>query len=127
MATLIFLAGRQGSRFGAVIPKQYLSLGDKKIFDHSFEIFQKSPFIQEIIVICAPESFLFASPGNRRQDSASTQAFKKTTGETVLTHNSARPFIEEKYFPLLLEAIETVPFSLSYDQHHQKMRLKQHH
>lgn len=112
MASLIFLAGGQGTRFGTSTPKQYLSLNEKKIFDYSFEVFKKSSLISEIIVVCAseymelfPKDLKFAKPGKRRQDSVYS-GLLKTTGEIVLTHDSARPFVEEKYIPLLIEAIE---------------------
>lgn len=112
MTSLIFLAGGQGRRFAASTPKQYLSLCNKKIFDYSFEIFQKSPLISEIIVVCAPayqhlfpENVQFAIPGKRRQDSVYS-GLLKTTQEIVLAHDSARPFVEENYLSPLLEAIK---------------------
>lgn len=95
---------------GAPIPKQFLYLGNKPIALYSYELFSQIPEIAEIIVVCEPEyqNFFkkgpFAKPGKRRQDSVYS-GLQKTTQEIILTHDSARPFVEVKYLPLLIEAI----------------------
>lgn len=111
MTTLIFLAGGIGSRMGAPIPKQYLLLNHKPIALYSFETFSKCPLITEIVVVCEPEHqhffsgpVRFAKPGPARQDSVYS-GLLEATQEIVLTHDSARPFIESKYLPPLLEAV----------------------
>jgi len=111
MTTLILLAGGIGSRMGAPIPKQYLLLNHKPVALYSFETFSKSPLITEIVVVCEPEyqhffsgPVIFARPGPRRQDSVYS-GLLKATQEVVLTHDSARPFIESKYISPLLEAV----------------------
>lgn len=112
MASLIFLAGGRGSRMGNSLPKQYLDLNNQKIFLYSLKVFQKCPLIEEIVVVCEPEYeplfpniSLFAEPGKRRQDSV-YHGLLKTTKEIVLTHDSARPFVEEKALYDLMDAIE---------------------
>lgn len=111
MTTLILLAGGIGSRMGASIPKQYLLLNQKPIALYSLEIFEKCPLITEIVVVCEPEyqhffsgPVTFAKPGLRRQDSVYS-GLLKSTQEIVLTHDSARPFIESKYLKPLIEAV----------------------
>lgn len=110
MTSVILLAGGVGKRLGSSIPKQYLDLNQKPIALYSFEIFQNSPLIQEIVVVCEPEyeplfppNTLFARPGYRRQDSV-YQGLLKTKGELVLAHDSARPFIQSAYLAPLIDA-----------------------
>lgn len=113
MISLIFLAGGIGSRMGAPIPKQYLPLKGKPIALHSFELFIRIPEITEIVVVCEPEyqHFFshpgpFAKPGPRRQDSVYS-GLQKSTQEMIFTHDSARPFFEAKYIPLLIDAVRS--------------------
>lgn len=112
MITLIFLAGGVGSRMGASIPKQYLPLKGKPIALHSFEVFTQILEITEIVVVCEPEyqhlfsPAIFAKPGPRRQDSVYS-GLQKSTQEMIFIHDSARPFFEAKYVPLLIDAVKT--------------------
>lgn len=103
--TAIIVAGGIGTRMQADIPKQFLSLGDKPVARYSFDLFLSMPEIDEIVVVCAPEyqklfsaatkPIHFALPGERRQDSV-FNGLKATSPsqELVLTHDSARPFID---------------------------------
>lgn len=113
MITLIFLAGGTGSRIGARVPKQYLPLEGKPLALHSFDILRRVPEITEIIIVCEPEHqsyftypVLFATPGPRRQDSVYS-GLMKSSQEIIFIHDSARPFVEAKYIPPLLEAVRT--------------------
>ncbi len=100
--SLILLAGGSGSRMGLATPKVFLPLRRKAIILHSFDLFSSMKEITEIIVVCPkeqrslfPENTLFATPGKERQDSVQN-GFKKTTGEIILIHDGARPFITKK-------------------------------
>lgn len=111
MTTLILLAGGIGSRMGVPIPKQYLFLKNKPIALYSFDLFKTAPAITEIVVVCEPEyqhffsgPVTFAKPGPKRQDSVYS-GLLQSTQEIILTHDSARPFIELQYLPPLLEAV----------------------
>jgi 2-C-methyl-D-erythritol 4-phosphate cytidylyltransferase len=111
MTTVILLAGGIGSRMGSPLPKQFLLLNKKPIALHSFELFANHPLVKEIVVVCEPEyqhffsgPVKFAIPGPRRQDSVYS-GLLKSTQEIVLTHDSARPFLESKYLSPLLEAV----------------------
>ena len=48
----LLLAGGKGTRFGGVLPKQYLPLGDKPVLAHSLLTMEQS-FLDEILLICA--------------------------------------------------------------------------
>ncbi len=97
--SLILLAGGLGSRMGSNIPKVFLPLKNKAIILHSFDLFSSMKEISEIVIVCPkeyhhlfPQNTCFAPPGEERQDSVQN-GFRKTTGETILIHDGARPFI----------------------------------
>lgn len=107
--SLILLAGGNGTRMGSTIPKVFMPLKDRAIILHSFDLFSSMNEITEIIVVCPeayrssfPSETLFADPGKERQDSVES-GFKKTTGEIILIHDGARPFITKKEVLKLLE------------------------
>lgn len=99
----VLLSGGVGSRFGHDTPKQYLSLSDKPIALHSYELLVESALFHEVVVVCDAlyqELFkesgapLFAEPGKRRQDSlfSALQHISKETTH-ILVHDAARPFV----------------------------------
>lgn len=91
------------------IPKVFLPLKEKPIILHSYELFSSMEEIEEMIVVC-PEEFrfffpkdtLFADPGKERQDSVQN-GFAKSSGEFILIHDGARPFITRKEVQKLLK------------------------
>lgn len=50
--TAIILAGGVGKRMGQDLPKQFLNVNDKPIIIYTLETFQKSPLVDEILVVC---------------------------------------------------------------------------
>ncbi|QVL58129.1 MAG: 2-C-methyl-D-erythritol 4-phosphate cytidylyltransferase [Simkaniaceae bacterium] len=110
--SLILLAGGSGIRMGSTIPKVFLPLKNRAMILHSFKLFFSMKEIAEIVVVCPkeyhsyfPSNTLFAPPGKERQDSVEN-GFKKTTGEIILIHDGARPFIKkEDVLKLLKEGI----------------------
>ncbi|WP_194848053.1 2-C-methyl-D-erythritol 4-phosphate cytidylyltransferase [Candidatus Neptunochlamydia vexilliferae] len=119
--SLILLAGGRGTRMGTPIPKVFLPLKGKPIALHSFETFKAIDAIDEIVVVCPeqfqplfPEGTLFASPGKERQDSMEN-GLAKTTGEIILTHDGARPFVtQEEVLKLLEEGTAVGAAALGY-------------
>lgn len=111
--TVILLAGGNGTRMQADVPKQYLHLGNKPIIRHSFDLFLSMPEIHEIVVVCNKEyqnffsthqnikPILFALPGERRQDSV-YNGLQVATNDIILVHDSARPFVDSQ---LVLRAL----------------------
>ena len=107
--SIILLAGGKGTRMGSPIPKVFLPLNGKPIALHSFELFQSLPYTHEIIVVCPqdyhhlfPQNTLFACPGKERQDSVKN-GFEKTSFDTILIHDAARPFITKEAIDKLLD------------------------
>ena len=106
--SLVFLSGGIGMRMGKHTPKQYLSLDQKVLAIHSFEVFLNMNELQEIVVVCEEHyekifsqaaqnkdiTLLFARPGERRQDSVYNGIQLLQDNPLVCIHDSARPFID---------------------------------
>nr|WNX96123.1 4-diphosphocytidyl-2-C-methyl-D-erythritol synthase [Ayapana triplinervis] len=106
--SVVLLAGGQGKRMGASMPKQYLPLLGQPIALYSFYTFSRMPEVKEIVVVCDPSyqdifedardkinvDLKFALPGKERQDSvySGLQAIDFTS-ELVCIHDSARPLV----------------------------------
>lgn len=50
----IILAGGTGQRLGDTIPKQFLKVAGKKVIEHTLDVFQNHPQIDEIAVVSNP-------------------------------------------------------------------------
>ena len=112
--SVILLAGGQGRRMQSEIPKQFLFLKQKKIAEYSFDLFQTTENVTEIIVVCESMyedhfkklnpniSLKFARPGDRRQDSV-FNGLKELSVHShyICIHDAARPFID----PSLLQRV----------------------
>jgi 2-C-methyl-D-erythritol 4-phosphate cytidylyltransferase len=107
--SIILLAGGNGTRMQASIPKQYMLLNGKPLARYSFDLFLTMHEIDEIIVVCSSEyqhlfdkessdkPIRFAAPGKRRQDSVYNGLFASTPShELVCIHDAARPFIDKE-------------------------------
>ena len=55
MNVAIILAGGTGQRLGAAIPKQFVEVCGKPLIVYSLEIYQNSPQIDAIEVVCVPD------------------------------------------------------------------------
>lgn len=106
--SVVLLAGGQGKRMGASMPKQYLPLLGQPIALYSFYTFSRMAEVKEIVVVCDPSykdifedardnvdvDLKFALPGKERQDSVFNgfQAIDPNS-ELVCIHDSARPLV----------------------------------
>ncbi|KAK7348296.1 hypothetical protein VNO80_22847 [Phaseolus coccineus] len=109
--SVVLLAGGQGKRMGAMIPKQYLPLFGQPIALFSFHTFFHMVQVKEVIVVCDPSfkdvfedakgnyqaELKFALPGKERQDSVYNGlqecAAVDRNSELVCIHDSARPLV----------------------------------
>lgn len=114
--SLILLAGGQGSRMQNSVAKQYLSLHNKPLILHSFDLLIQMEEFDEVIVVCSPEHrslfhnptqkrLTFALPGERRQDSVynGLQACSPHSS-FICTHDGARPFVTKAMTRAVLAA-----------------------
>ena len=125
----ILLAGGSGSRTGSDIPKQFVKTGKKMMATHAVEPLLKCENINRVYLVISKEwkeEYLsdikavgadtakimgFAEPGSTRQLSIlkgleAIMAENKVNDEdTVIIHDAARPFIEQKLIERCYEAL----------------------
>lgn len=51
----LVLAGGQGVRAGAAVPKQFVPVGGRPVIAHTMAVFQSAPQVAHIHVVCAPQ------------------------------------------------------------------------
>ena len=51
----LVLAGGQGVRAGAAVPKQFVPVGGRPVIAHTLSVFQSSAPVSHIHVVCAPQ------------------------------------------------------------------------
>lgn len=51
----IILAGGSGTRFGQEMPKQFLKVAGRKVIEHTINVFENHPVIDEIAIVCSAE------------------------------------------------------------------------
>jgi 2-C-methyl-D-erythritol 4-phosphate cytidylyltransferase/2-C-methyl-D-erythritol 2,4-cyclodiphosphate synthase len=118
VSAILAAAGR-GTRLGAAMPKQMLTLGDRTILEHSFAVVDKHEQIDEIVVALprdlawSPPPYLISSKkpvrvvdgGDRRQDSVANAFAQVSKDATVIViHDAARPFATADLFSRVIEA-----------------------
>ena len=107
---VVVAAGGKGRRFGGAVPKQWLSIGDRTIFERSVAACAASPRVRGIVVVVPDGDVEHArtlaagaagakllhvvAGGARRQDSvAAGVAALPGDADVVLVHDAARPFV----------------------------------
>jgi 2-C-methyl-D-erythritol 4-phosphate cytidylyltransferase / 2-C-methyl-D-erythritol 2,4-cyclodiphosphate synthase len=118
VSAILAAAGR-GTRLGAAMPKQMLTLGDRTILQRSFAVVDHHNRIDEIVVALPPD--LASSPppylisakkpvrivdgGERRQDSVAKAFAQVSKSATVIViHDAARPFASADLFSRVIDA-----------------------
>ena len=119
----IILASGKGNRYGDDIPKQFVKIAGKTILEHTIEIFEKAPKIDEIIVVITPEFRSLAQDilsknnykkvnklldgGLLRKDSSYIGISAIDDNEAnVLIHDCARPFLTQEIISDCIKALE---------------------
>ena len=111
--TAIVLAAGQGKRMHSRIQKQFLEIDHHPVLYYSLECFQKSPLIQEIILVVGEEMLSYCKSeivarynftkvtkviagGKERYDSVYQGLLACGECDYVFIHDGARPFITEE-------------------------------
>lgn len=119
---VVIAAGGSGSRLGAAVPKQVLSVGGRSLLTRSIEAFLHEPRVREIVVVVPaalradvmdhlPEggaiSITVTEGGLRRQDSVAA-GFRAVSAlaDVVLVHDAARPFVTGAVIARTIDAAE---------------------
>ena len=112
-ATAIVLAAGQGKRMKSEVPKQFLELRGRPMLAHSLEVFQRSPLIQEIVLVTGQEDIPYCRekiveaggftkvraivPGGQERYDSVYEGLR-ACGEAcrwVFIHDGARPLVSE--------------------------------
>lgn len=118
----IILASGTGKRFQSDLPKQFAKINGKTILEYSIETFEKSAFIDKIIVVIAPDYKNLATEiiqnngykkmakiingGKERKDSSYIGVNAVEDNEAnVFIHDCARPFVSEDIIKRCAQAL----------------------
>jgi 2-C-methyl-D-erythritol 4-phosphate cytidylyltransferase len=120
----VILAGGIGVRVGLGIPKQLIKIAGKAIVEHTLEVMNASPLIDDIIIVMNAGTLHELAPlmdpkrfskltqiiagGATRSDS--TQAALAVLGDDpdikVLFHDAVRPFVDDRIIRDCVEALD---------------------
>ena len=113
-----------GARMGSEIPKQYLSIGEKTVLEHSLSNFIKHPAIYKVVVAIHPDDerwsqlevakdpkVIAVEGGEERVDSVANALNKIVelggTNDWVMVHDAARPCLYNLHIDNLITAKES--------------------
>lgn len=120
----IIVAGGMGKRLGKEIPKAFVPVCGKELFLYCAEVFDAMRIFNEIIIV-VPESaieethektkhlstkVIIAGGGKERHNSVEN-GINNASGEIVLIHDAARPFITADLVKELIENFKREDFS----------------
>jgi 2-C-methyl-D-erythritol 4-phosphate cytidylyltransferase/2-C-methyl-D-erythritol 2,4-cyclodiphosphate synthase len=118
---VVVAAGGQGRRLGGAVAKQWLTLGDRTIFERSVAACAASPRVRGIVAVVPADDLAdaqllartaaagkllgMAAGGVRRQDSvAAGLAALPGDADVVLVHDAARPFVDVETIGRVIDA-----------------------
>lgn len=121
LCAVLILAGGSGSRVGADIPKQYLSVGGVPVIRRTVEAFLSHPAVDVVqVVIGAEDAARCAAAldgldipapvtgGASRQESGRNglEALEPRSPGLVLIHDAARPFVDHATIDRVIDALQ---------------------
>ncbi|MBO4499567.1 MAG: 2-C-methyl-D-erythritol 4-phosphate cytidylyltransferase [Bacteroidaceae bacterium] len=120
----IILAGGSGTRLGAVIPKQFLTLAGKTVLEHSVDTFHKHPMIDELTIVCTNlwiekvcqlvrerswTKVKHVIEGGEQRHLSSLNAidlYRKEPECNLIFHDAARPLVSEDIITDVIRALD---------------------
>ncbi|MBR5488519.1 MAG: 2-C-methyl-D-erythritol 2,4-cyclodiphosphate synthase [Firmicutes bacterium] len=107
--TAVIVAAGSGTRMGTDVPKQFLKIGGRTILETTVAVFEKNPYVDDILVLtgrdfvefceelCRPfEKVRSILPGGKeRQDTVWEAVRRIPEGELVLIHDGVRPYVTD--------------------------------
>ena len=117
------LAGGKGTRFGAGLPKQFISAGEKRVIEYSIDAFEENALIDEICVVVNAEymdimkkiaekngwkKLAAILPGGKERYDSSLSAIGCYKGQdiNILIHDAARPLVSQRMITQTVKALE---------------------
>ena len=121
---VILLASGSGARIGADVPKQFLQINAKYLFEYSLKTFNDHVNIDEIVIVCHPSYVEVVKNiikknsynkvrrvvvgGETRQESVYNGLFSIASDDAnVFIHDAARPFVTNEMINRLIRALES--------------------
>ena len=119
----IILASGVGARYKSDIPKQFVKIAGKTVLEHTLDVFEKSDYIDEIVLVITPDYRNIAEEillknnykkvkkllngGDTRKESSFIGISSIEDEEAnVLIHDCARPFLSERVIKECTEALK---------------------
>jgi len=117
----VVLAGGTGTRLGESFPKQFIKIAGKKVIEHTLDVFQKHPLIDEIAVVSHADYIRdveqisvknhytklkkILAGGKERYDSslAAINAYDEECN--LVFHDAVRPLVDEQTITRCVEAL----------------------
>jgi ribitol-5-phosphate 2-dehydrogenase (NADP+) / D-ribitol-5-phosphate cytidylyltransferase len=115
-AAIILMAG-EGRRLGHPVPKQFLPLGSKKVYQHTLETFLDSRLFQQIVLVCHPDwteavknevpALITVVPGGPTRQASSLLGLQACDPGThfVVIHDAVRPFVSKEILERNIAAV----------------------
>lgn len=121
----VILAGGTGSRLGATTPKQFVKVAGKMVIEHTVEVFEHHPGIEEIAIVVHPDycylmeelvlknhwrkvKKILKGGSERYQSSLSAiQAYDNQPEVNLIFHDAVRPLVSHKIIDDVIAALET--------------------
>src|SRR5499427_6034817 len=123
----LVVAAGQGSRFGGLLPKQYLPLAGATVLRHAVSALTGHPRIAEVLVVIRPEDQTLLEQavagvavlppvggGATRQDSVrlGLEALAARKPDRVLIHDGARPFPDPALIDRVIDGLDEAPAAI---------------
>lgn len=119
----IILASGTGERTGLKIPKQFVKIAGKTVFEHTIDTFEKHPLIDEIIIVSNSNYIeqvkeliikddykkitkILAGGKTRRESSYIGISSIKEENSKVIIHDAVRPFMHTSIIDKCLNALK---------------------
>jgi 2-C-methyl-D-erythritol 4-phosphate cytidylyltransferase len=119
----VILASGSGVRFGAQVPKQFLKLAGKTVLEHTLDVFERHPAIDEIVIVGNADNLLLTNEiinragyrkitkvvsggATRQHSSAAGIAAIEGDGHKVLVHDAVRPLLDHATIDRCLQALD---------------------
>lgn len=120
----VIVAAGRGHRYGADLPKQYMTLAGRSLLHHSAAAFAGHPAVDEVRVVIHPDDRALyddavagldllepVAGGESRQDSVRLGliSLEEIAPERVLIHDAARPAVDADLIERVLDALDGAP------------------
>lgn len=120
----IVLAGGTGQRLGDSIPKQFLKVAGKKVIEHTLDVFQNHPQIDEIAVVSNPtfvndveniavknnytklKKILHGGKERYHSSLSAINAYDGVEEVNLIFHDAVRPLVNDRIISDCIHALE---------------------